>query len=201
MLDIMVFSTLMAVSFSSRFHLFIADKFNRILRKLKRSAQTREQLIEEFREKAIFKKAFIREFQRWDCIVVQLIGVSAIALLNYFSVYFAVQLLEVKDISQLSAADMFNVSNVAISGNNFIPIPGAEGTIQLILGIFIEAFAAASFTIDAQVKTELNQAIFVWRSFIFYLPVFVGFLFVPYSLWHHFRDEKSGKWKKLRKAA
>ncbi|WP_027123679.1 lysylphosphatidylglycerol synthase transmembrane domain-containing protein [Mycoplasmoides pirum] len=199
-LDIIVFSSLVTVSISSKFHLFLANQYNKILHKFKLPYSSKEELISEFREKAIFKKAYIAELKRWDCVLIQLIGTSCMALMQYFSVYFAIQLLNVKGISQLSVEDIFNVSNVAISGNNFIPIPGAEGSIQIILSIFIQAFAGPTIVIDQTTKEQLNQAIFVWRSFLFYLPVITGLLFLGYVLWYHIHDEKHGNWKKIKKS-
>ena len=199
LLDIIVFSSIITVSYSSKFHLFVTRAYNKILRKLKHTFKSDEELVFQFREKAIFKKAWIQEFKRWDCVIVQTIGVAAMSVLLYYAMYFSVQLLGVEGIDQLSVTDMFNVSNVAISGNNFIPIPGSEGSIQLILSIFIQAFASNVITNPDVTNRQLNQAIFVWRSFVFYLPVLTGLLFFPYVLWYHIHNEKSISSKKKEK--
>ncbi|WP_156940233.1 lysylphosphatidylglycerol synthase transmembrane domain-containing protein [Mycoplasmoides alvi] len=195
LLDILVFASIVTISYSSKFHLFCTKIYNKLLRKFNHSYKTEDELILQFREKAVFKKAWLQELKRWDCLIVQSIGTAGVALLQYSGIYFSIQLLGVDGIEQLSYSDMFNLSNVAVSGNNFIPIPGAEGSIQLILNIFIQAFASSVITNPNQTNIELNQAIFVWRSFAFYLPVLTGLLFLPYVLWYHIHNEKNNKYK------
>lgn len=196
MLDIIIFSVVFSMSYSVRFHVFSVNLYNRILKKLKLKYKTKEEIINEYKLQRSFKEAYISEIKKWRKIIIQIIGTVGIAILQYTTVYFSIQLLSVEEISKLSFSDIFNVSNVAISANNFIPIPGAEGTIQWTLITFIKSLSFFNVNITDNAKNELNQAIFVWRSFLFYLPTIIGLLFLPLTLYKHVRIEKILFYKK-----
>lgn len=189
MMDIITMTIILTMSYSSRFHVFVVSLYNQILKKFKRNYKTKEEIINEFRNELIFKKQYIREMKKIHVVIFQVVGTTLIALTHYFAVYFAIQLLNVPGAAQMSFSDIFNISNVAISGNNFVPIPGAEGSMQLILSEFIAAFAGTNSSIQLD-KHELNQAIFVWRSFLFYLPVILGLIAFPIVIWQNVQIEK-----------
>ncbi len=47
----------------------------------------------------------------------------------------------------INQGQLFNYTNVATTANNFIPIPGAEGTLQAVLNTFIINSKDTSITI------------------------------------------------------
>lgn len=53
--------------------------------------------------------------------------------LLYLAVFLALTLLGVVDNNLINSNLVFNITNVAVTANNFIPIPGAEGTIQITI--------------------------------------------------------------------
>lgn len=194
MLDILVFSIFFSMSYSRHVHVFLGRIFNRFLKLIKKPYKTKEELIEEFKTNASFKKAYIQEMKKWKHVIIQAAGTCGLALFQYFSVYFSIQLLHTPIASGYSVDVVFNIANVAVSANNFIPIPGGEGTIQFVLQKFFLAWDPNNLTPKLE---DLNKAIFVWRCFQFYLPVVVGLLFFPYVLTNHIKKEKKLKNLKL----
>lgn len=193
MLDILVFSIFFSMSYSRHVHVLLGRIFNRFLKLIKKPYKTKEQLIEEFQTNASFKKAYIQEMKKWKHVIVQAVGTCGLALFQYFSVYFSIQLLQTPVAYCYGVDVVFNIANVAVSANNFIPIPGGEGTIQFVLQKFFLAWDPNNLTPESQ---DLNKAIFVWRCFQFYLPVVVGLLFFPYVLINHIKKEKKLKLSK-----
>lgn len=194
LMDIAVFLIFFTVSYSRRVHVFLGRILNKILKLLKRPYKTVEQLYDEYQTQASFKTAYIAEMKRWKHVVFQLIGVTGLAIINYFSVYFAIQLLNTPIIGIYDVQTIFNIANVAISANNFVPIPGGEGTIQIVLREFLLAWNSGLdlSTIDRdQLKTGINTSIFVWRAFNFYLLTTLGLLFFPIVLYQHFMHVKN----------
>ncbi|WP_027119808.1 lysylphosphatidylglycerol synthase transmembrane domain-containing protein [[Mycoplasma] testudinis] len=201
MMDIAVFVIFFSISYSRHVHVFLGQIFNKILKLLKKPYKTKDQLYEEYRLKSSFKKAYIAEMKRWKHVIVQLVGVTILAIINYFSVYFSIQLLDTVIAKDYDVQTIFNISNVAISANNFVPIPGGEGTIQIVLQRFILAWDGGSTgNVDPDAFLgQLNTAIFVWRAFNFYLPTVLGLLFFPIILYKHYRYGRDWGGKSIKK--
>lgn len=189
MTDISIVVLLFATSFSSRFHVAISVLIARIRKRFKRPYKTKEQIVAQFRAEAWFKNEYIKRMKDWKHVVPQAIGWALISLTGYFAVDFAIRLMQVKPYQDLPFTDVFNVANVAISGNNFLPIPGSEGTMQLFIRYFIDAINGTK-DLSAENNKALDTAIFVWRAFYFYLLVFMGLLCLPYEIWQSIRFEK-----------
>ena len=56
-------------------------------------------------------------------------------VLLYSSMYFSFVLSGA--LENISFSDCFNYTNIAVTANNWIPIPGAEGTLQILIITFI----------------------------------------------------------------
>lgn len=181
--DLAMFSSIFLLSYSKKCHVVINTVWNWVLKKLGRPYKTKQQIIEEFKINESFKKDYINEMKKWKNVIFQFIGTTIYSLAYYFGVYFSFRLV---DIDLFTFSNIFNVTNVAWTANNFIPIPGGEGTIQIILQKFLIAFQP-NVTTSSE---EINAAIFVWRSFTFYIPTIIGLLVCPYVVYNHFKKPK-----------
>ena len=81
-------------------------------------------------------------------------------------------------LENISFSDWFNYTNIAVTANNWIPIPGAEGTLQILIITFINGI---NTNVDNVFKENVNNIIFVWRIFTFYLPAVIGMICFPIS--------------------
>lgn len=190
LIDLTMFSLIFLLSYSKKCHVFLNSIFNAILKKLKKPYKTKEEIISEYKDQAVFKKLYIQEMKKIKNIIWQGTGTILYSLAYYFSVYFSFRLI---DIDIFSFGNVFNVVNVAWTANNFIPIPGGEGTIQIILQKFLIAFQPNAI-VD---ENQINAAIFVWRSFTFYLPTLAGLLTFPYVCIDYFKKRKKENLNKL----
>ncbi len=70
---------------------------------------------------------------------------------------------------------MFNYVNVGVTANNFVPIPGGEGTLQGILITLFSAINNSAFPHDELIQIS-TDSVFIWRIFTFYMGAIVGLL-------------------------
>lgn len=186
LVDLLIFSTIFLLSYSKNCHVFLYSIYNFVLKKLKKPYKTKQQIIEEYKTNEAFKKQYIQEIKKIKNIVWQSVGTVLYSLTYYFSVYYSFRLI---NIDVFTFGNVFNIANVAWTANNFIPIPGGEGTIQIILQKFLIAFQPSSI-VD---ENQINSAIFVWRSFTFYIPTVMGLILFPYVCYDFFKKRKTKK--------
>ncbi|WP_027119619.1 lysylphosphatidylglycerol synthase transmembrane domain-containing protein [[Mycoplasma] testudinis] len=191
MLYMVVFLVLFLLSYSCWFHVLVGRIWNWVLKILKKPYKTKSQIIEEYHVNASFQRSYLKLLKNWKNFLIQISGVTIWFLFRAFSVYFVLQLLNTTVISNYNPSAIYNITIVAIAANNFVPIPGGEGTMQIVLQRFITAFdsnfSAAGSVSDSAILNQLNVAIFVWRSFLYYLPTVVGAFFFPIILYKHYR--------------
>lgn len=185
LIDLFVFILILSISISRRCHVFLNHIFNQILKKLKKPYKTKVEIIEEYKIKATFRKEYLQEMKKWNNLILQMVGTILYSLAYYFAVYFSFRLV---DLNEFSFSNIYHITNVAWTANNFIPIPGGEGTVQIILQKFLVAFENKPVNID-----NVNGAIFVWRSFTFYIPTLVGLVLLPYVVVDYMKAKKKEK--------
>lgn len=190
-IDLTVFSLILLLSISRNCHVFVNNVFNNILKKLKKPYKTKQEIIEEYKNQASFRNDYLKEMKKINNILFQMTGTILYSLCYYFSVYFSFKLVDIND---FSFSNVYHVTNVAWTANNFIPIPGGEGTIQIILQKFLVAFENKTADIDM-----INGAIFVWRSFTFYIPTITGLCLLPYVFVEFFKSKKKNQLKEIKK--
>ena len=166
----------LTISISKRFHFLINLVINKGRQLLKLSYKNKDEIAEEFVTKAAFKKKFLSHIKRPGYLSMLIIGSL---IWNFY--YYGLLIISFNFVNpnhNLNPADLFNYINVATTANNFTPIPGAEGSLQAILLIFINAEAVfqgngANFD-QAQLKNLLDSSVVIWRTFSFYLPAILG---------------------------
>lgn len=85
----------------------------------------------------------------------------------YFSMFFSIELVvpyipsERIHILANTFWNTYNFANVASVANNFIPIPGGEGTIQFVLISFFNSSTTSINTGGLDLNTTIKQTVFI----------------------------------------
>ncbi len=145
MFDLMGTTFWLLMSLSKSFHYHWNVLVNWIRRLLKKDYKTKEEIRYEYVANATFKNMFKSEMKDWKFVITTTIGSITWNILYYCSMIFAFHLMA-PDLP-INEGQLFNYTNVATTANNFIPIPGAEGTLQAVLNTFIINSKDASITI------------------------------------------------------
>lgn len=183
LVDILVVSCFFIVSFSTKIQYFLVLIWNKILKLFKQKYKNNEQIREEIIDKEIFKEIYLKEIRKISDNLYLILGFTIYLLLEFFNMYFVFQIIGIGN--YVTFSDIYNYTSVSVVANNFIPIPGAEGTIQYILSNFFSIIN--NYQSD---QKKIDTAVFVWRSFDFYLPTILGLLSVPFVLYIHFHKKR-----------
>ncbi len=163
---------------SKKIHVWISMATNFILRKLKRKYLTKEEIIKKYTVDAAFKNKFTHELREWKLNAKIVICNAICTCMTYCAVFLSLSLLGVVDPTITNSDYIFNITNVAVTANNFIPIPGAEGTLQITIIALANAFGE-KITPTGTINPEaLVQPIGLWRIFTNYLPLILATFFV-----------------------
>ncbi|WP_245576636.1 lysylphosphatidylglycerol synthase transmembrane domain-containing protein [[Mycoplasma] imitans] len=192
LVDFGIFSTFATAVFSVKFHLLVYKVVNKIRKLLKLKELDEDKRLEYVNQ----KKAFIKEFKRYWVVIFMFLFTATLVIFQYSSVYMSLEILKSKLTDLYSFIKVFNFSNVAITANNFIPIPGGEGTIQVTLELYFQSLIDPSSISNANVKylnskainNDINNTIFLWRFVLFYLPTMIGIIPSIYEIFNYFKS-------------
>ena len=183
--DLIAFFSFFAITYSRRIHFFLNSVYYWIRKKFRMSYKTKEDMKIKYVQKAVFKEEFIEEMRNYKFYIFVLIENVVWNVLLYSSMYFSFELSGA--LENISFSDWFNYTNIAVTANNWIPIPGAEGTLQILIITFINGI---NTNVDNVFKENVNNIIFVWRIFTFYLPAVIGMICFPISARLFYRNIK-----------
>ncbi len=174
MFDLMGTTFWLIMSLSKRMHFLINYGINRVKKFFKLPNKSKEEIKQEYIDNAAFQKAFLKEMRDLKFVI----ALGCMSLLWNFFYYSALILaFNLLDPSyRLNPWDIFNFVNIATTANNFIPIPGAEGTIQGVIVVFIRTsknIGDIGFAED-ELKILADNSVFLWRFFTFYITAILG---------------------------
>ncbi|QMT98388.1 flippase-like domain-containing protein [Mycoplasma tullyi] len=192
LVDFGIFSSFATAIFSVKFHLFVYKVVNKIRKFLKLKALTEDKRLEYVNQ----KKAFINEFKRYWVVIFMFLFTATLVIFQYSSVYMSLVILDSKLVDLYSFVKVFNFSNVSVTANNFIPIPGGEGTIQVTLELYFQSLINISsltkefvnYFHSNEISNDINNTIFLWRFSLFYLPTMIGIIPSLYEIAVYFKS-------------
>ncbi|MES3518731.1 lysylphosphatidylglycerol synthase transmembrane domain-containing protein [Mycoplasmoides gallisepticum] len=192
LVDFGIFTTFATAVFSVKFHLFVYKVVNKIRKLLKLKDLTEDKRLEYVNQ----KKAFIKEFKHYWVVIFMFLFTASLVLFQYSSVYMSLVILDSKLTDLYNFIKVFNFSNVAITANNFIPIPGGEGTIQVTLELYFQSLVDPSslsrefisYFDSKAFNNDINNTIFLWRFALFYLPTMIGIIPSLYEIIVYFKS-------------
>ncbi|MGL5246424.1 MAG: lysylphosphatidylglycerol synthase domain-containing protein [Mycoplasmoidaceae bacterium] len=183
--DLIAFFSFFALTYSRRIHFFLNSIYYWIRKKLKMSYKTKEDMKIKYIQKAVFKKEFIQEIKNYKFYIFVLAGNVIWNVIMYSSMYFSFRLSGSN--YDITFSDWYNYTNIAFTANNWVPIPGAEGTLQILIVSFISGI---NTNIDPVFNESVNTIIFIWRTFTFYLSAVIGMICLPVSAWLFYKGIK-----------
>ena len=192
--DFLGFSFYWLISYSKNVHYIINICFNYFRKIFGKSCKTKEEIRKEFKENGAFQKEFMKELKDIKFLIPFAIGNILWNILYYITMIFSFKLLNPGLV--INYFSVFNYVNVAVTANNFIPIPGGEGTIQILLITFIKNGNDISGNLNNKsIEEVINSAVFIWRFFTFYLIALLGLISFTITSVRIIYDN----WKKKRK--
>ncbi len=179
--NLIAFLSFFALVYSRRVHFALNSIYYWLRKKVRMSYKTKEEIKNKYIEKATFKNEFIQEIKDYKYYTYFIIQMIVWNIIYYISIFFVYELssLSITTGSNISFWDWFNYTNVAVTANNWVPIGGAEGTLQIAMITFLNSSIPPSAVESA--KTEIVSIIFIWRLFNFYIPGMLGFICFPIS--------------------
>ncbi|MGL5640458.1 MAG: lysylphosphatidylglycerol synthase transmembrane domain-containing protein [Mycoplasmoidaceae bacterium] len=174
--DLIAFFSFFALTYSRRIHFVLNRVYYWLRKKLKMSYKTKEDIRIKYIQKAVFKEEFIEEMKNYKFYIFVLSGNVLWNVILYSSMYFSFRLSGSN--YDISFSDWYNYTNIAFTANNWVPIPGGEGTLQILIISFINGM---NTNLDDVFKESVNNIIFIWRIFTFYLSAIIGMICLPIS--------------------
>ncbi|MGL4617045.1 MAG: lysylphosphatidylglycerol synthase domain-containing protein [Mycoplasmoidaceae bacterium] len=174
--DLIGFFLFFALTYSRRIHYFLNRLYYAIRKKLRMSYKTKEDIKIKYIQRAIFKQEFIDEIKNYKFYSFVLTGNIILNIILYSTMFFSFKLSGIN--VDIKFWDWFNYTNIAVTANNWVPIPGSEGTLQILILAFMNGINS---NINDIWKENINTIIFVWRIFTFYLSAVIGMICFPIS--------------------
>ncbi len=190
-IDMLGVTCFIVLGMSVNVHYWLAHGFNLCKKQMKLSYVDKASLKEQYQKQGDFQLLFITKLKNYPAMITIFIYSLSYQVFCYLAVYLS--LLELSNSSEIpfTLTDIYNYSNIAITANNFMPVPGSEGTIQLLMQTLIKAGSQTALSNDA--VTLLNNSLFIWRFFSFYLPTLIGlsclFSQIGVISYHHFQNK------------
>ncbi len=173
MFDLMGTTFTLLMSISKKAHYYWNVLINKVKKIFKLKYKTNQEIENEYVKNASFKKLFLKEVKDIKFLIFTILGSITWNVLYYCTMIFAFHLTAPN--AWINAAELFNYTNVSTTANNFIPIPGAEGTLQAVLNIFIINSKTTTISVPAEQLSSLTtNTVFIWRTFTFYIVAIFG---------------------------
>lgn len=152
-LDIIVFLGILVIVYTKRIHFWFAIIFEKIKKILKKNFKTKDKIREEIIQNGDFKKEVIYFLKNWRGSIFSLFCLVSYNVLYYIAMFMTISLLIGSN--KVDFWSVFNFTNIGVTANNFIPIPGSEGSLQIVLKILLSKIG---FNVSI-----LDNSIFIWR--------------------------------------
>lgn len=168
-LDAIVMISFIITSTSSHMHYYISLVFNQFLKFFKFNYKNKEEIRFQLRQNKSFRKLLATEYRNYWIVTYIFVSNAAVHVILYTLMFVSIGM--VFDYQTISFSDVYNFTNIATTANNFIPLPGSEGSLQLLL----KAMLGWNNKIDS---AHIDQGIFVWRFSWTYSINIVGFIVI-----------------------
>lgn len=170
-LDVIFIMAYLILGFSNKAHYYISILSNKILKLLKMKYLDKKEIYHKYIIEQTFKRNFLNEIKQTKQNLLLIVTFVIYTILSYISLFLAFYILAPFQLNSIEYFGLlFNVGNVAITANAFIPIPNAEFSLQICImtlsnlvsnnGVFNESFVSSG--------TGL------WRIMTSYLPILIS---------------------------
>ncbi len=178
-IDVFSIVIMFMLNMSKNIHYALSRAFNWVKMKLHMKYHTKQETIEKYKYRETIKRDFIEYLKDWKNTILIMVLLVLGEVITYLSVNLSLHFMRHYDSSTITSFNFgwaFNSANVTFTANrlNFIA-PGGEGSLQFFLSTFL--IKLGEFKPSEQpevVKSVVNNAILVWRTFASYLPALFG---------------------------
>lgn len=193
----LILMAFVVLGFSKKTHYIISVFWNFILMKIERPYLQKRQIYNKYIINSEFKIEFKKSLKNKKFILYIVLSYALWSFFYYNTIYLSFLVLNIDDSNISSITNylmFFNISNVSITANNFIPIPGGEGTIQITVAALIDTLTNINLS-----SHSINNSIAFWRISTNYFPLvwclmFVGVYYsIKISLINKFKSDKKFK--------
>lgn len=183
-METVVLIVFIVMSFSPKIQYLVSLIFNKILKFLNLKYKDRNEIKKEYEDKKIFKLMMINYYKNYlfttFIFLLSLFYNFVLYVIYYFSINFCFA-------DNVNFMDSFNAVNISITANNFIPLPGSEGSLQVLMQKILQISLP---NISLQ---NINDGIFVWRFSTTYLTSIIGIIFIFIYLKNILDKKKNSK--------
>ena len=160
------------IGYSKNSHYYISIFFNFILSKFSKVHLSKEEIYEKYLINNEFRNELKYLLSKLKFTLPVLISYLIYMIYYYNTLYLSFISLSNNDYfwDNKNYLDIFNVINVSITANNFIPIPGGEGTIQLSIISLIGSITCINLDTSSNL---INNGVGFWRVMTNYIPIIV----------------------------
>ncbi len=166
-MDIVVLVSFLVLVFTKKTHYFFSLVFHKIKKLFKLKHKSKEEIKKEIIEDGEFKNEVVTQLKDIKIVTLTFLNFVFYNIWYYLMMYFSFAL--IVGVNDINFWDIFNYTNIGTTANNFVPLPGSEGTLQIILKILL-----SNSKIN---ETIINDSIFIWRFFTMQLGAMIGILF------------------------
>ncbi|MEG1821102.1 MAG: YbhN family protein [Malacoplasma sp.] len=153
-LDTLVFFGIIVVIYTKKIHYLMAIVFEKMKKILKKPYKSNQTIKEEIIENGDFKKEVVFFLKNWKGTFFSLCCMIFYNVLYYVAMFITMALL--LGPNNVDFWNIFNITNIGVTANNFFPIPGSEGSLQIVLKILLSNVSSINVSI-------LDNSIFIWR--------------------------------------
>lgn len=165
-MDYVVLISFIVLAFTTKTHYLFSVLFHKVKKIFKLKYKTNQKIKSEMIENAVFKKEVIQQLKNWKLCIPTFFVFLFYNGFYYIMVCFSVYL--IKGVNIVNFWEIFHYANIGITANNFIPLPGSEGTLQIILKSLL-----SNTNLDV---VDINNTIFIWRFFTTQLCAIIGMI-------------------------
>lgn len=165
LLNVIVLTIWFIMGISKKFHYGCSKFSNWILKKFKRPHLSKEEMYNKYILEAEFQEMFYSEMRKWKKNLWVGLYIVFADIFLYVAVFFSFALVSQNfEVNNESFWYMFNITNVSLTANNFIPIPSGEGTIQITIGTLSKVYFHNELL-------GIYNSIGFWKIITNYLPL------------------------------
>ncbi len=193
-LDLIVLTFLLTLALNQNIHFYLSLWWNKVKTYIGRTPRTYEEIKAKYKTNQEFKTAFLADVKVFRYFTLNIILYMVYDVFEYIGMFLAIKALFPTDVL-FNQADVvwqiFSLTAIAIVSNNFIPMPGGEGSTQVIMQLL---FSTMSNNFES-IRSQLGNIILLWRSFSFYVPATLGFILIVMKASEYLINQRISKVK------
>ncbi len=176
-LDFIVLAFLATIALNQNIHFYLSLWWNKIKKYIGRTPRSYDEIKAKYKTNQEFKTAFLKDVKVFRYFSLNIIFFLIYDISRYLGMYFAIKgLFPSNDLFNDPSIvwQIFSLTTISVVSNNFIPMPGGEGSTQIIMQLL---FTTMNNSFES-IRSQLGNIILLWRTFTFYIPAALSLIVV-----------------------